>query len=122
MLSQRLAYQQNSVTTAPPEKLVLMLYDGALRFIAEGKGAIERGELSRANASLGNAQKILNELRIGLNLQAGEIAGNLERLYEYINYRLIQANIKKDPQILTEVAELLSEIRAAWAQGVCRVK
>jgi len=122
MLSQQLAYQQNSVTTAPPERLVLMLYDGALRFIAEGKEAIESGELARASASIGNAQKILNELRIGLNLQAGEIAVNLERLYEYMHYRLIQANIKKDLQILTEVAELLGEIRAAWAQGVCGVK
>lgn len=122
MLSRQLTYQQNSVTTAPPEKLVLMLYDGALRFIAEGKEAIARGELARANTSLGNAQKILNELRISLNFQAGEMALNLERLYEYMHYLLIQANIKKDPQFLTEVTELLSKIRATWSQGVCGIK
>ncbi|HCJ79366.1 MAG TPA: flagellar export chaperone FliS [Desulfotomaculum sp.] len=115
------SYAQNKVTTAPPEKLVLMLYEEALNFIAQAKQALEAGNLAKTNYFLGCSQKILNELRASLNFEAGEIAFNLERIYEYLNFRLMQANVKKDAKVLTEVVELLTEIKGAWAKSACKL-
>ena len=116
------AYAQNNVVTAPPEKLVLMLYEGALSFIDQAKETIKQGETARTNYLLGRSQKIINELRASLNFEAGDFAINLERLYEYIHFRLIQANIKKDAAILDEITELLSEIKNAWTKSACKIK
>lgn len=116
------AYAQNKVTTVPPEKLILMLYEEALNFVVQAKQTIEQGELAKTNYFLGRSQKILNELRASLNFEAGEIALNLERIYEYLNFRLIQANVKKDAKILTEVSDLLTEIKEAWAKSTCGIK
>ncbi|HAG11532.1 MAG TPA: flagellar export chaperone FliS [Desulfotomaculum sp.] len=116
------AYAQNNIITAPPEKLVLMLYEGALSLIDQAKETIEKGEITRTNYLLNRSQKIINELRASLNFEAGDFAINLERLYEYIHFRLIQANIKKDASILSEISELLTEIKDAWAKGVCKMR
>lgn len=114
-------YAQNKVTTAPSEKLILMLYEKALSFVAQAKQALEAEDLAKTNYFLGGSQKILNELRASLNFEAGEIAFNLERIYEYLNFRLIQANVKKDVKVLTEVVELLAEIKEAWAKSACKL-
>lgn len=116
------AYAQNNIITAPPEKLVLMLYEGALSFIDQAKETIEQGETARTNYLLSRSQKIINELRANLNFEAGDFAINLERLYEYMHFRLIQANIKKDTAILSEISDLLSEIKDAWAKSACKIR
>ena len=109
-------YQQTRVETAGPLQLVIMLYDGAIRFVHQAQQAILDKKPMLANEYLQRAQDIVNELMITLNPEAGEIAANLRSLYEFMIYRLVQANLRKDPEMLEDVAGLLSTLRSAWAE------
>lgn len=116
------AYQAQSVLTASPGQLVLMLYDGALRFMGLAKDALEMGEdnprrFEQANTNLIKAQNILAELRSNLNMEAGgEYAANLDRLYDYYIRRLFEANMKKSVDPIVEVDRLLRQLRDGWAE------
>lgn len=120
--NKRLAsYQSVAVTTASPGKLILMLFDGALRFlnIAEQgckiPGLRERQETVHNN--LIKAQNIISELQHCLNLrEGGDFALNLFRLYDFMNTRLREANVRKEPENIRIVARLLGEVRDAWDQ------
>jgi flagellar protein FliS len=95
-----------------------MLLDGALAKIATARGNLERGETSEKGANIGWAISIIEGLRGSLDLKAGgEVAENLDRLYEYSTLRLLEANLNNASGLLDEVARLLSEIRSAW-QGI----
>lgn len=109
-------YQNVAVSTASPVQLVVMLYDGAIRFCRTAEEAIAEGRFEAANADLQRAQAVLDELMGSLNMEVGEIAQNLFRLYEYMRFRLVQANIRKDPELVREVTGLLRELRSAWAR------
>lgn len=109
-------YRQTQVETAGPLELIIMMYDGALRFINQAKKALVEKEHGPANEALKRAQDIITELNISLNLEAGEIAGNLRSLYLFIYDRLLQANIKKDAKILEEVTDLLVTMKSSWTQ------
>ncbi|MFS8581265.1 MAG: flagellar export chaperone FliS [Limnochordales bacterium] len=109
-------YRSTNVTTASPATLVLMMYDGALRFIRQGVEAIAQRDFEGANSSIGRAQDIVAELGGALDMSQGEIAENLARLYEYMLHRLVEGNVRKDPAPLQEVAGLLQELREAWEQ------
>lgn len=111
-------YRTAQVATADPARLVLMLYDGAIRFATQGREAVEQGDFEAANRHLGRAQDIVTELAASLDFDAGEISVNLEQLYEFINRRLVEANVKKDTAPLGEALNLLQELRDAWAQIV----
>lgn len=111
------AYQINQVFTVPQEKLVLMLYDGALRFCRQGIMALEKKDYAGVNDNLIRAQEILGELIASLNFDAGEIARNLYRLYEFMRWHLIQANVKKNVTMIKEVVELLQGLRDAWEEA-----
>jgi flagellar protein FliS len=119
-------YQTQSVLTASPGQLVLMLYDAALRFLAQARAALEgdKNDWHRfevINEKIKRAQNIISELRGTLNHEASaEIAANLDRLYEYYNRRLFEANIKKEVAPLIEVEGLLSELRDGWAEMLNR--
>lgn len=106
-------YKKQSITTATPEKLLIMLFDGALRFTAQARRAMEEKNISKTNEALTRVQDIVNELMASLNMDY-EISHNLYSLYEYINYTLIQANIKKDMNLLTEAEQNLRELRETW--------
>jgi flagellar protein FliS len=108
-------YQQSSVQTASPGQLILMLYDGAIRYIKLGIAGVEEKDISKANNSFIRAQSIINELMASLNMSV-PIASTLFRIYEYLNRRLIEANIKKDKGPAEEVLGHLMELRTAWAQ------
>ena len=108
-------YRQTQIETAGPLELIIMMYDGAIRFCNQGKAAIEEVKFNEANKMLQRAQDIVDELNISLNMEAGEIANNLRSLYDFINSKLVEANIKKDPLIITQVVELLTELRGSWA-------
>lgn len=110
-------YQQNQVFTASQEKLVTMLYDGALRFINLAKQGIEEKNLEKANENFIKAQRILAELMGNLDRSVGEVAENLFSLYEYMHRRLVEANVKKDGKIAQEVYELLKDLRDTWVQA-----
>lgn len=115
-------YRTNSVLTASPGQLVLMLYDGALkamRLAQEGFAHVESDprRLEGINTNLLKAQAIIGELQDTLDHQAGgEFAATMHRLYDYYNRRLLEANIRKDPKPVAEVERLLRDVRDAWAE------
>jgi flagellar protein FliS len=119
-------YQTQAVLTASPGQLVLMLYDAALRFLAQARAAMEDDKkdwhrLELINEKIKRTQSIITELRRTLNHHASaEIAANLDRLYEYYNRRLLEANIKKDVAPLIEVEGLIRELRDGWAEMLHR--
>jgi len=116
------AYQAQSVLTASPGQLVLMLFDGALRFMNQAKDAFAGNEdnprrIEAINTSLVRAQNILIELKATLNLQAGgDYAANLDRLYDYYLRRLFEANVKKRVEPVVEVEQLLRHLRDGWSE------
>lgn len=111
------AYQQNSVNTAAPGELTLMLYNGCLKFIKLGYQAIEQSNLEEKNKNLQKAQKIVRELMVTLNMDI-ELSKNLIVMYEYINHRLIEANMKNDLTILEEVETYVTEFRDTWKGAI----
>lgn len=108
-------YLETAVETASPARLIVMLYDGAIRFINEAIYAMQQRDYETQNARLQRAQKILAELISSLDFdKGGEIAENLFRLYTYMYNQLVEANINDDAARLEHVVGLLSEIREAW--------
>jgi flagellar protein FliS len=109
------AYTENNVTTQTPGKIIVMLYEGAIRFLTraieelEAKRYIEKGQL------INKALDIIDELNCSLDMQAGgEVAANLRRLYLFMTTRLNEANIHKDPQRIREVIALLNDLNMGW--------
>ncbi len=109
------AYQQNSIQTASPGELTMMLYNGCLKFIRLAKRGIEDEDIEQKNVNIQKAQNIINELMVTLNPKV-EISQQMRPLYDYMNRQLIQANIKNDVEILTEVEGLVSEFRDTWKE------
>ncbi|KAA0548797.1 flagellar export chaperone FliS [Bacillus sp. BGMRC 2118] len=111
------SYQQNSVNTATPGELTLMLYNGCLKFIHIAKKGIEDKNIELKNTNIQKAQKIIQELMVTLNMEA-EISKQLLPMYDYINRRLIDANIKNDTAILDEVEGFVTEFRDTWKEVI----
>jgi flagellar protein FliS len=124
MLAQGYArtYRSNAVLTASPGQLVLMLFDGALKALAIARDAMSRPEndmrrIEVVNHQLQKAQAILSELQGGLNFESGgEVAKTLDRLYDYYNRRLFEANMRKQIDPVIEVEKMLGELRSGWAE------
>jgi len=114
-------YQQNSVMTASPQELTLMLYNGCLKFIKLAKRAMIEKDFQAKNTNMIKAQNIIQEFRSTLNPEI-EISNNLEQLYEYMYTRLIDANMKNDLAILEEVEGQVVELRDTWKQVMVLVK
>lgn len=116
------AYQAQSILTASPGQLVLLMYDGALRFLAQARAGFdlpdhETHRIAQINTALLRAQAVIAELQANLDHQAGgEIARNLDRLYDYHQRRLLEANVRKDESIVIEVERLVRELRDGWAE------
>ncbi|MGM8215209.1 flagellar export chaperone FliS [Bacillaceae bacterium W0354] len=109
------AYQQNSIQTAMPGELTLMLYNGCIKFIKLAKRDIENKDIENKNINIQKAQNIIQELMVTLN-QEYEVSKQVLPLYDYIRYQLIQANLKNDVAILDEVEGLVSEFRDTWKE------
>jgi len=107
---------ESGVASADPHELILMLYQGAILAIASAKNQIMRNETSAKGSSITKAIQIIDEgLKACLDVKAGgEIAKNLLALYDYMNQRLLIANLKNDISMLDEVSKLLAELRGAW--------
>lgn len=107
-----------AVETASPYHLVLMLFDGALTAITIAKAKMEAGQIAAKGLAISKAIDIIsNGLKVSLEMEAGgEIAENLEALYDYMVRRLIQANLRNQVAALDEVSFLLGEIRSSWVQ------
>ncbi|NHM29956.1 flagellar export chaperone FliS [Neobacillus terrae] len=110
-------YQENSVYTAKPAELTLMLYNGCLKFIALAKNAIEKRNIEEKHTNITKTQKIITELIITLNYDY-EISKEMKQLYEYMNRRLVEGNIKNDSSILNEVEDLVREFRDTWKEAM----
>ena len=105
----------SAISGADSHRLVLMLMDGALGKIAVARGGMERNDLAAKGMAIGQAISNIDGLRSSLDLDAGgELAVNLDRLYDYMVRRLTEANIHNDASMLEEVAGLLNDIRAGW--------
>lgn len=111
------SYQQNSVNTASPGDLTLMLYNGCLKFITLGKKAMETGNIQEKNNNLLKAQNIIHELMVTLNMDVA-VSKDLLALYDYLNRQLIEANMKNDPAILDEVTEFVTDFRNTWKEAI----
>ena len=109
------AYRQAQVETARPEQLVMMLYDGARIRVSHAKLAMAVGDYALARGHILKAQAIVSELISALDMQAGEIAKNLFRIYEYVNYRLIEANVKHEMAAVDTALRILGELRDGWS-------
>jgi flagellar protein FliS len=106
---------QAQVSDASPHRLIQMLMEGGLSRIAQAKGAMQHGQQAAKGELISKAIGIIGGLRAGLDLeQGGEIAVNLDRLYEYMTARLIEANIGNDVAILDEVSGLLRNVKSGW--------
>lgn len=106
-------YRQTAIQTAPPEQLVVMLYDGAIRFLEQAKTGLHEGK--DVAEPLSKAQDIIVELASSLNRTAGEVADNLARLYDFWIQWLLQAQIRRDAAKVDEVLGMVRELREAWA-------
>jgi flagellar protein FliS len=106
---------QAKAVDASPHRLIQMLMEGGLTRLAQARGAIERDQLAQKGELIGKAIAIIGGLRDGLNLeQGGEIAANLDALYEYMVTRLLEANLKSDAALVDEVAGLLRNVKSGW--------
>ena len=110
------AYRESAVLTATPEQLVVMLYDGANRFLTQSAIAMRDSRAGLAGEKLRRAEAIIDELLATLDLSVGEIAERLQSLYLFFKEHLMAARLNQDASKVDEVARLMRELRAAWGQ------
>jgi flagellar protein FliS len=110
------AYRESAVLTAPPERLVVMLYDGAGRFLFQAATAMREGDVPTAHERLRRAERIVEHLLATLDMSQGEIAERLEGIYVFCLQLLGEARMRQDAGALDKVGELLGELRGAWAE------
>ncbi|MCK6258672.1 flagellar export chaperone FliS [Fictibacillus sp. KIGAM418] len=111
------SYQNNSVQTASPGELTLMLYNGCLKFITQAKQAIHNKNLQEKNTNCLKAQKIIQELMVTLNMDA-PVSQTLMPMYDYLNRLLIDANVQGSIEILDEVESFVTEFRDTWKEVI----
>lgn len=109
------AYATNKILTATPAELTLMLYEGAIKFCNIAVKAIEDKDIEKAHTNIVKAEKIIEEFQATLNHKY-EVAKDFDNVYNYLRDRLIQANMKKDKEILGEVLGHLRTMRDTWKE------
>jgi flagellar secretion chaperone FliS len=110
------AYKESAVMTATPERLVVMLYDGARRFLFQAAVAMREGNIEVSNNRLQRAEAIIDELNNTLDMSVGEISTRLRALYLFSKRHLMQARLKRNPDMIDEVSALLDTVGDAWRQ------
>jgi len=112
-------YQQNHIATASPEQILIMLYDGALRFLGQAASGIEAGDRELRTRYINKSIAILSELSATLDHEiGGDISANLAALYDYMIRELMSANASNDIQPLRVVEKMLAELRETWMQAI----
>jgi flagellar secretion chaperone FliS len=109
------AYRESAVLSAPPETLVVMLYDGARRFLFQASVAMQNHQIELSHRKLRRAEDIIHHLRDTLDMEQGELAQRLEAIYLFCLRHLTQARFDRDAKKLEQVSNLLGELREAWA-------
>lgn len=118
------AYKETSVKTASQGSLILMLYDEGIKQVGiaadlMSKEKIPAKDIEKINAAIVKAQKIITELMVSLDMEAGgNIAQSLFSIYSYFNQELLHANMKKHPATLVSIKDMMDELRTAWTQVV----
>src|SRR3954452_11638546 len=109
------SYRDSAVLTASPEQLVVMLYDGAVRFLRQAEVAMNEGAYLHSYEKLGRGEAIIDELLATLNMDSGEIAERLQAIYVFSKKCLIEARLQRDPAKVSQVVTLLGDLRDAWS-------
>ena len=115
------AYNQNKIMTASPGELTLMLYEGAIKFCNIAIAAVEHKDVEKAHTNIQKTEHIIDYFRQTLDMKY-PVAEDFERVYSYLSQRLIEANIKKDKEILEEVNTHLRSMRDTWKEVMKRSK
>jgi len=111
-------YAENAISTQQRGKLIVMLYDGAIKFLRIAHQKLHEGDFALKGIYIGKAQDIVAELNNCLNVEAApHIANDLRALYNFLYRHLNAANIERDPQKIQDCIRILSELRDAWAQA-----
>lgn len=112
-------YKQQEILTATPAEILILLYEGAIRFLNLAKAGMEEGNVEKYHNNLLKAQRIIVEFMTSLDMEiGGEVSKNLYALYEYYYFRLVQANIKKDITMVEEVLSHLRDLKATWEEAI----
>ena len=114
-------YNRSKILTASPAELTLMLYEGSIKFCNIAIMAIEHNEIEKAHTNIIRVQKIIDELRATLDMKY-PVAQDFDRIYTYLLKRLLQANMKKDKEILEEIVSHLRSVRDTWKEAMRIVK
>jgi flagellar protein FliS len=109
------AYNESSILTASPEQLVVMLYDGGVRFLRQSAEAMRVGNREVARERMRRGEAIIDELNWTLDMSYGQIPENLRLIYLFCKRQLIKANLESDAQPIDGVVRLLSDLRESWA-------
>jgi flagellar protein FliS len=109
------AYRENTVTTQNRGRLIVMLYDGAIKFLKQAIREIEANNYEEKGKYINKALDIINELNAVLDMNAGgEMASNLRKLYLFMIKHLSEANVKRNPQMIRDVIKLMEELNQSW--------
>ncbi len=116
-------YKTTSIETADQGKLIVELYKGAIKFMKMGRKYIEEKDIMGANECLIRSQQIISELMNTLNFEeGGEVAANLEALYDYMLRELVQANLKKDAERVKNVEDMMLELLNSWQEAAKKAR
>jgi len=108
-------YQQTAISTQNRGRLIVMLYDGAIKFLRQSLEDLRQGDLAAKGRHIAKAQDILFELNTVLDMEkGGQVAQNLRSLYNFMQRHLTHANVQKDPRMIQEVIDLLDELNQSW--------
>lgn len=112
-------YKQQQIETASPEEILILLYEGAIRFLMIAKKGLAENDIQKFHNHLLKSQNIITEFMSSLDMDmGGEVASNLFNLYEYLHYRLVQANLKKDAAMIDEVLDHLRKLKETWVEAI----
>jgi len=115
------AYRRGEVLAATPGQLVVMLYDGARRFLRQTVSAMNDGEVERAHTALRYCERIISHLDGTLDYDQGDLPRRLHTIYAFCLAQLNAARIARDPDKIEEVSRLLGELREAWSQAAAEI-
>lgn len=110
-------YIKNRTATATPAQLIAMLFDGLLLALRRAAEAEAGGRRAESSSQLVKAQRIVTELRCSLNFEAGSMAVDLDRIYEFLWRQLVRANVTRDPLLVMRCVELILPLREAWGEA-----
>jgi len=118
-LNATLEYTKNAVMTASKAKLIVLMYEGAVRFVEQARFHLKRGNIAGCGTAISNAYNVVSELKVSLDPEAGGEVGkqlsiDLERLYDFVLEQLVEANMERSEQNLEDVLEVLGTLKSAW--------